>query len=206
MQSLLCFEASHVKEELGRTGFVPAAEMNGLLDPARAWIVPRDVAEGDERFLQVIPYCLIRRGDSFYAYRRKGSEERLHDLFSLGFGGHVDLEDMRHDGSPHLHVQDMISSCMMRELEEELQGPSNGYWKDFLGVIYDPSNEVGRVHLGLVYVLTITADDDVYGKEETGHLVEFDVDDLLSGTTGATLESWSTVALDAFREPARQAA
>ena len=62
----------------------------------RTYFVDRDEAELNESLLQVIPYIVIHHMDTFATYRRsaKGGENRLHDKFSIGLGGHVNIDDL----------------------------------------------------------------------------------------------------------------
>jgi predicted NUDIX family phosphoesterase len=110
----------------------------------------RDVVETDENFLQVIPYVVLRNPEGkFWAYARGQSDEaRLHGKRSVGVGGHIEEIDRAGDT-----FKDIVSAALTRELREELgiQVLSDGLnpvcW------VYDGSSSVGRVHLGLVYVL-----------------------------------------------------
>ena len=60
-----------------------------------AIFIRRGDAEKDPRWLQVIPYIVMRQGHKVLVYRRttKGGESRLHHKWSLGVGGHVNQED-----------------------------------------------------------------------------------------------------------------
>jgi len=100
----------------------------------------RDLAEKDERFLQVIPYVVLRRGPEVFVYERAGSEGRLTGLLSLGIGGHVNENDGTWERG------------MVRELMEEA-GVSGSPVR--AGVLFDPSSPVGRVHLGLLHTLEV---------------------------------------------------
>lgn len=109
----------------------------------------RQEAENDEKFKQVIPYCILRDADDkIFIYKRgkKGSEARLHDLYSIGIGGHI---------NPHDRFS--IFNCALREIREELSLEENFVisknWFSKVGVIYDPRNAVGRVHFGAVLSL-----------------------------------------------------
>ena len=57
--------------------------------------VRRGIAEEDRQKKQIIPYILLQTSDAGMtaAYNRQGSEERLHDLWSIGIGGHINPED-----------------------------------------------------------------------------------------------------------------
>lgn len=101
---------------------------------------PRDEAETDPSWKQVIPYVVLRDGGLLFLMRRTraGGDERLHDRYSIGIGGHVNPED----GD--------VAAGMRREWSEEIEAD---FTPDFepLGVLNDDDNTVGAVHLGLVY-------------------------------------------------------
>ena len=107
---------------------------------------PRSEVEQDESVKQIIPYVCIRCGDSYVLLQRtsKQSEARLHNKFSLGIGGHInDAEES---------AADLVDAGLQRELREEISLKA-GYTLTPLGIIYDSSTPVGRVHLGVVYEL-----------------------------------------------------
>ncbi len=101
---------------------------------------PRDEAELDPAWKQVIPYVVLRDGDFLFLMRRTraGADARLHDRYSIGIGGHVNPED----GD--------VAGGLRREWQEEIEAD---FVPDFepLGVLNDDDNAVGAVHLGLVY-------------------------------------------------------
>jgi predicted NUDIX family phosphoesterase len=117
--------------------------------------IDRDVAEKDENYLQIIPYCIIYRytsrmqEPSIFLYQRLkgGSEARLHAKYSIGIGGHIN-DDLDGDSIN----SSTISRAAYREVSEEIGNkfiyPPAVSSTEFL--IYDPSNEVGRVHLGVL--------------------------------------------------------
>lgn len=116
--------------------------------------IDRELAETNEAYLQIIPYILVKRGPEIFTYRRlKGSgETRLHGKYSVGIGGHVDLEVGNQSISSSADV--IVESAAYRELFEELDIEETSQilelkYEDKL--VYDPSNDVGRVHLGVVY-------------------------------------------------------
>lgn len=115
--------------------------------------VDREAAETDESVKQVIPYCVLTRsflGEAmFFNYSRtkKGGEKRLHEKRSLGVGGHINPGDGTGD-------EDFYDVALRRELREEVGLTVSGPQAP-RAVIYDPSDEVGRVHLGLVHLVTV---------------------------------------------------
>jgi len=135
---------------LPREGAVALAweRVAAWLDEAAAacrWMA-RAEAEGDPRWKQPIPYLLLRDTQgAVAAYERAGSEGRLHGLWSVGLGGHVERADERPS------VAATLLACAHREIAEELElGPAAPPELRFLGVVNEDVTEVGRVHWGLV--------------------------------------------------------
>ena len=111
----------------------------------------REKAESDEDFRQIIPYVLIYRNNpepSYFLFKRMKTqgESRLHNLYSIGAGGHINPIDDE-SGDP-------FESGLRRELEEELYLPQS-YKLDFLGWIYSRIDPVACVHAGMVYRLEV---------------------------------------------------
>jgi predicted NUDIX family phosphoesterase len=125
--------------------------------------IPRSVAEHDPSHLQIIPYVVffIRPFDGseekVFSYCRgsKGGESRLHAKRSIGIGGHVNsADDAMKMGSKNF---DTFSIGMRREIREEVEFDL-AWNSNTIGTIYDPSNEVGRVHLGVLEVVELRTD------------------------------------------------
>lgn len=107
----------------------------------RGAFVPRPEAEGDPSRKQIIPYLVLRDGGRIFLMRRTraGGDARLHDLYSIGVGGHMNPGD----GS--------VIECLTREWREELDADFVPAF-EYLGLLNDDSVDVGAVHLGVVYV------------------------------------------------------
>ena len=62
---------------------------------SRGFFVERRHAETDSSLKQLIPYCVLLRGDEIFLMRRKpkGGESRLFNLHSIGVGGHINPVD-----------------------------------------------------------------------------------------------------------------
>ncbi len=67
---------------------------NACAESDFAW-KDRSRVEMDPSYKQIIPYIVIQTRDILKTaiYRRKGSEKRLHDLWSMGLGGHINPVD-----------------------------------------------------------------------------------------------------------------
>src|SRR5690606_11460485 len=116
------------------------------------WLI-RAQAETDPAFKQWIPYVLIENDHGeLAAYPRKGSESRLHGLYSLGVGGHINPSDAHdEDGVSVREIwEKAIFHGLRRELTEEFPDATSGETR-FVGLINEESSSVGRVHLGLVF-------------------------------------------------------
>ncbi len=142
-----------VIEEIGPlVGFEPDVErfLGPILQSDQLSFRPRSRMETDPRYKQLIPYVLLQWTDEageirLFTYTRGGGsgETRLHAKRSIGIGGHISTEDAADGADPYM-------AGMRRELEEEVEIDSP-YTESREGLIYDPSNDVGRVHLGVVH-------------------------------------------------------
>ena len=120
-----------------------------LLDPVHTIYLARPDAEEDPSYKQLIPYCLFRHGDLIFQYTRgtKQGEARLHAKKSVGVGGHISTLDRDSQQETYL-------AGMERELDEEVS-IETGYREQLIGLLNDDSNDVGKVHLGVVHVFDL---------------------------------------------------
>ncbi len=120
-----------------------------FLHPEHLRYIPRSLAEDDPSHKQLIPYVVLRSGDEVFCYTRgkKGGEQRLHDRWSLGVGGHI----CREDGD---EGQIAYEAGFARELAEEVDIRS-GYRQRIVGLVYDPSTPVGQVHVGVIHLFDL---------------------------------------------------
>lgn len=122
---------------------------------AEAGIDPDGYALGKEN-PQILPYVLIRYKGEYLSYTRKGTETRLHDMYSIGIGGHIDIEDAVTDDV----VSTIIDACM-REMEEE--AGLTGVTPKVLYALLSTKDEVGLVHAGFIAIIDL---EDV-GKDKS---------------------------------------
>ncbi len=149
----------------------------------------RGDVEDDPSLKQIIPYLVVHTGGRYMLLRRTraGGEQRLHDLYSIGVGGHIAREDV--DGA-----DDVITAGLRRELEEELT--IDGTWSARpVGVLNDDANVVGQVHFGLVHIVEVPSGQVAIRETER-----------LSGRLApppeiravyAQMETWSQLVVDA---------
>ncbi len=138
----------------------PAAQKAGADHIARmrahGFFVERRAAEQNSAWKQVIPYVVVKRGDSLLLLERKKKqgEVRLHGKLSIGVGGHINpVDGPAGEGGKSAQggTRDVLLEGLKRELEEELdvQGRLDVKAAGFLN---DDSTDVGSVHYGLVAV------------------------------------------------------
>lgn len=147
----------------------------------------RKIAESSPRYKQIIPYVLIRHGEAYYLLQRteKQTEARLHHKLSIGIGGHINPD-----------APDLIEG-LQKELEEEVDVEGD-YDLTFVGILNDDSTDVGRVHLGAVYVLdTHTGSVEV---RETDKMTGRWATRAELAAQREAMETWSQIVLDHFIE------
>lgn len=155
----------------------------------------RPEAETNFEYLQIIPYVLIKSGDRHFRYVRskKGGEKRLHVKHSLGIGGHINPID----GPPCLNT---YIKALWRELEEELvlaDEPWDKFAERMVGLIYNPVDEVGMVHFGILHVVELTDGTEVQAREDA--LAEGKMDSLDAIKQDKDLfEAWSRAVIDFY--------
>jgi predicted NUDIX family phosphoesterase len=166
----------------------------------KAFFGARVDMEVDPIYKQIIPYLIVSCEDELLSFTRAGSEKRLTDLVSIGLGGHINPVD-----SHEKHLE-MVKKCARREIAEELyiEGSADVFdeFPDMfvlVGVLYDDSNEVGKVHLGLVLRCEVSAEvrDRVrLSKDENKDLEWRTVGELTA--IYEELEGWSQICVDAL--------
>lgn len=146
-------------------GFCADSEvyLETLFNPANTQYLARKDMETDPSFKQLIPYCIFQYVDEdanihvFQYTRGSGSgESRLRSKKSVGIGGHISTIDAD-DDSPY-------EVGMQRELDEEIAIEAD-FHQAIVGLINDDSNEVGKVHLGIVHQFTVDS-TEIRAREE----------------------------------------
>lgn len=161
-----------------------------LLTPEYMFYMDRDEAENNANYKQVIPYCVVSRADTTFYYQRsnKSSENRLHQLWSLGIGGHINPCDGL--------TNEAITNACKREFEEEVSC-SKLTSAGFVGLINDDSDLVNSVHFGVVYHIKIDRDSTFETKELALQNGTFKYTNQLK-TEDLNWENWSSLVLREF--------
>ncbi|MDR4481334.1 MAG: hypothetical protein R3B37_16500 [Nitrospira sp.] len=167
-----------------------------LLDPLNNLFMNRDLAERDEQYKQLIPYVVLRHGNSVFSYVRgkKSSETRLVAMRSIGVGGHIEPMDQSLFSSD----RDMYLEAARREVNEEVKVDTM-YREQVVALINDDSTEVGRVHLGIMHIWDV-AEPNVTKREGLITQAGFvRVEELKKNLD--ELETWSQIALEVLEHP-----
>lgn len=157
-------------------------------------------AEINVEFKQPIPYAIIRKGDKIFLYERLkgGGESRLHSKLSIGVGGHMnDLPEEEKEliGNDY-NFNTLLYDNLAREIDEELFLSSNDRDIEIIGLINDDTEEVSKVHIGILVVIDIDKDCEVEVNEPEqleGRWAT--VTELLKPEIFDRLESWSQIAV-----------
>lgn len=196
-----------------------ARTMIPKLDDIAAFMLPRDLAEEEPMFRQLIPYVMvISETGKVLCYRRSkaSGENRLHDMWSVGIGGHINLQDagvsgetaLTGRGAPEfipgmLQPSMMLDNALFREMDEELGFNA----LDSLSVlplftVRVDDNPVDSVHLGVILAVLVSDDDVSWILETKGE--ELDEPAFLSLDAlppSVWLETWSQLCIEFLSLP-----
>jgi len=158
-----------------------------ILDPKNHTFITRKEAENNPDYKQLIPYALLHHKDSVFVYRRGKllTEKRLLGNYSIGIGGHIGITDPGLFGTTY-------EDGLKREINEEviIESP---YTQRIVALLNDDSNDVGRVHFGIVHVLTLEK-PLVKPKEKSINETKFLSTEELQSKID-TFENWSKICI-----------
>lgn len=183
---------SKLLSEFPRNALIDTTELLPQL-LQEAVFIDREEAEVDFTHKQFIVYSIFRYERNIFRYQRssKGSETRLRGQYSIGVGGHVNENDDLPIYSSLYTKLSLIEEARNREIAEEffIQGLPE---PRMIGLLNDDSNDVGRVHLGIVYEYHLTT-PNVEAREKKFHLNYgfVPIRDLVSDID--EYESWSQI-------------
>jgi len=162
-----------------------------LLDRANNFFTPRPAAELNPELKQIIPYVLLVNGERVLHYVRgkKAGEQRLVAKGSIGIGGHMN----DHDEGLFALDRAAYDAGVQREVGEELR-LSSRYTNHAVALLNDDSNEVGRVHLGIVHIFRLESADVQKGEAMITDLQFLDRAQLAARREH--MESWSQICFD----------
>lgn len=153
------------------------------------FFVSRLDAERNMLYKQIVSYCLITCGEDVFLTKRtvKQTEERLHNRYSVGVGGHINFTDESCD--------DAVISGMLRELSEEVNIGCE-YTYSFGGIINDNSSEVNSVHAGLCFIIHLREKKCYVKETEKMYGMWINISKVKEYMDG--LELWSKILLNSY--------
>jgi len=109
----------------------------------------RSYVENNLKYKQIIPYAILYHNNEILSYRRGtiSLEHRLANKWSIGIGGHITTCDVK-------SIDNVYDSCLKREINEEVYLDTK-YKTKIVAILNDDSNEVGKVHLGIIFLLEL---------------------------------------------------
>jgi predicted NUDIX family phosphoesterase len=167
-----------------------ASAIMAALETKGQWY-PRNPAETDPTFRQVIPYVLTSNQSSgkylLMTRMKQQGEQRLHGKRYIGVGGHIEKEDLR-DAEKH----SLVKTAAWREIGEET-GFNTGVLT-FAGIICVTDRAAGmvdQVHIGVAYHLH-TENDKISSAEADHHEAVWATADELRAAYG-NMERWAQI-------------
>jgi len=173
-------------------GFQLLGETNPETWISQCQFKPRSEMETDPSFKQLIPYILVRREDRIFRYRRtkRAGESRLHHLYSIGIGGHINLRDENLFSASG----EILLEAALRELREEVDVESPVELRP-IGFINDDETDVGQVHLGLVYEAWVESERIEIRESALSRGEWIRIDEL---DDGVEYEGWSQFVIEQY--------
>ena len=180
-------------------GFVPANKIDyqsKILENFE-WM-ERKSAENNPLYKQPIAYMMIVNPHlkQVFVYQRSSKDEkypekRLQGNYSWGLGGHIEKSDIRGENP--------IIASRLRELEEEVCIKGRVVI-NLLGFINNDTNEVGKVHFGILYIVetdaTVVKPNAL--EVESGALMPLEeIDRILSNKF--PVDEWSIIAAEPLK-------
>jgi predicted NUDIX family phosphoesterase len=185
-----------------RKVFEQAGAFNGLVTDVQRYLdklfalgvprfIPRPQAEVDPSFKQLIPYVIMTCNGKILSYVRgkRAGESRLVAKRSIGIGGHINPIDWTlFSAEPYKTYLEAVQ----REVAEEVSVET--HYKDMVAALLnDDSNEVGKVHLGIVHLWTLD-EPKVSRKEQMITQMSFMTLPELQAVRDS-METWSQICL-----------
>lgn len=161
------------------------------IKPEHLVLMQRKGLETNPLYRQLISYSVVYCDGKVLAYRRtpEGNEARLHGKVSIGFGGHVDMEDVAFvDGV--IDFEETANIATRREISEEVMLGKIENIRRLDHYIVSSANDTDRVHAGMLSVVD-TAEEYAVSKEDQIEILGWFKPVELIALHGEEIESWS---------------
>jgi len=164
-------------------------------------MMSRGEFEANPEYRHFIGYAMVRCNGRYLTYERtpKGDEPGLHHQRSIGFGGHIDTDDLIYNENGSVNFIASLKNAAMREVEEELiLSSDNSIIEASIhpDMIVSSRNEVDAVHAGVVMLIDISNENLVSGEDQI-LLLGFKTPDELESVEN--LESWSQILVESMQ-------
>ncbi len=183
-------------------GFLPHKKEDyesRILSPSNSEYRLRRSVEEDPLWKQPIPYILIvnPKLKRVFAYQRSKedpfyTEKRLQGKWSWGIGGHIERSDIK--------TKNPLREGMFRELREEVFIKGGISEPKVLGYINDDSDNVGKVHFGILYLIETDATEIKPRDREIVNGRLRTIKELEKICSSDDVETWSKIALDPLKK------
>lgn len=198
-EKIICIKKEIISGYLNQSKvFYDENLLNNILNNFQ--VISRSEAEKNYGCKQIIVYILIKSGDLYLTYRRtaKTNEQRLREKYSIGIGGHVNINDTV-TLFDYENKKELFLEAVWREIKEEINIKSKIIKEPgLICYINDDSVDVGKVHLGTVWLLEIEQPIvSIRGEKGIGKLKFEDLSNLQ--TNKKHFETWSQLLIDYFK-------
>lgn len=172
--------------------------LSDLFTPGTLSFKPRPEMETDPSHKQLIPYVLMECNGKYLNYVRgkRAGETRLVAKRSMGIGGHINPVDASAPLSD-VDLKDVYYAAVQREIEEEVNVNTN-HTDNIVALLNDDTNEVGKVHLGVVHLWKLDSEDVTRNEQMITQLTFSTIDEL--NAVKDTMETWSQLCLEALEK------
>lgn len=164
---------------------------------SRPSVMRREDAERTTTVTQLVAYYLVTNGNRILVHRRtrRQPEKRLTAIKAAGFSGHMTTSDLQTLSTRDLFHQGADSGYANRELAEEVAVRISSYEPILLRCcVWEPINDFGKQHLGLVYVVPA---EETFQILEPGLLADAEFKSLIEIRNSlAEYTSWSRLLLE----------
>jgi predicted NUDIX family phosphoesterase len=194
-EDIIVFDKKYLKEFVKKNGLINT-DLDRLSKRFNqiCYSFTRRKAEDDNTKIQLISVFVVKFKKKYLTFKRtkRLPESRLHGFYSVGFGGHISPEDLM----PLFNIFDpnSLETFILRELSEEIKLSYLPSIK-FRGLLYDNSKPVSKIHLGIVYDVSLK--NPVYEIGEKGFLMDPKFEDITKIKKRINdFENWSQIIID----------
>lgn len=180
-------------------GFSNDFDFESIILKNYEWKIRTQELEDNPEFKQPIAYVFIvnKKLNKIFSYQRakKSSdynEKKLFGKWTWGVGGHIDKVDGKNNNP--------IISSMYREISEE--APCNILGVRKIGYINDDSNDVGKVHFGILYIIETDNQNIIPKDKEITNQNFMSIEELekIISNKEYDVETWSRIGFEYLKK------